>query len=300
MAFNDPNIGLLGGLAEGLKAGVGAYQDQMERKRRIAQYEADQKMKKVMTDLSFAKEGYLPPGEDGGLIVDTNPESPFNREKELAEQKNQAFLQATMDKTAYQNYQNELARLKLEDQQKRTGLLEKKTDADIGLIKKKTNAVGVAKPEKITAEMSKVAGFTKRLEQSEKNFKDIEEKGYEAGNRLDKLRGFLPGEFRSENALLQEQAERNFINSVLRRESGAAISPTEFSSAEQQYFPRPGDTPSVKEQKKANRQQVYESFKAEASGAYDRIPTVKTGAVPKSKDISREEKLKRLQQLEGK
>jgi hypothetical protein len=30
----------------------------------------------------------------------------------------------------------------------------------------------------------------------------------------------------------QEQAERNFINAVLRKESGAAIAPSEFMSAQ--------------------------------------------------------------------
>ena len=37
------------------------------------------------------------------------------------------------------------------------------------------------------------------------------------------------------------QAERNFINAVLRKESGAVISDTEFESARKQYIPQPGD-----------------------------------------------------------
>ncbi len=48
-----------------------------------------------------------------------------------------------------------------------------------------------------------------------------------------------------EDRKLLEQAERNFVNAVLRRESGAAISPEEFVSAEKQYFAQRGDGDAV-------------------------------------------------------
>lgn len=50
-----------------------------------------------------------------------------------------------------------------------------------------------------------------------------------------------------------EQARRDFINAVLRKESGAVISPEEFTNAERQYFPQVGDAPAVIEQKRKNR-----------------------------------------------
>lgn len=50
------------------------------------------------------------------------------------------------------------------------------------------------------------------------------------------------------------QAKRNFVNAVLRRESGAVIADSEFANAEKQYFPQIGDTPQVIAQKKANRE----------------------------------------------
>lgn len=51
-----------------------------------------------------------------------------------------------------------------------------------------------------------------------------------------------------------EQAQRNFVNSVLRVESGAVISPEEFANAAQQYFPQPWDSKAVMEQKRKNRE----------------------------------------------
>jgi hypothetical protein len=58
------------------------------------------------------------------------------------------------------------------------------------------------------------------------------------------------------------QAERNFGTAVLRRESGAAISPSEFATMEKQYFPRPGDDAQTLAQKAQNRLTAINSFKA--------------------------------------
>jgi hypothetical protein len=50
-----------------------------------------------------------------------------------------------------------------------------------------------------------------------------------------------------------EQAQRDFINATLRRESGASISPSEFDNARKQYFVQIGDSPEVVAQKARNR-----------------------------------------------
>lgn len=55
-----------------------------------------------------------------------------------------------------------------------------------------------------------------------------------------------------------EQAQRDFINAVLRRESGAVISDSEFDNARKQYFPQVGDSPAVKQQKQQNRRRARE------------------------------------------
>lgn len=51
-----------------------------------------------------------------------------------------------------------------------------------------------------------------------------------------------------------DQAQRNMINAILRRESGAAISQSEFDNAYKQYIPRPGDSPEKLSEKQRNRQ----------------------------------------------
>jgi hypothetical protein len=60
-----------------------------------------------------------------------------------------------------------------------------------------------------------------------------------------------------------EQAQRDFINAVLRRESGASIAPHEFRNAEKQYFPQPNDGEEVLANKARNRQIAIEGMLAE-------------------------------------
>lgn len=59
------------------------------------------------------------------------------------------------------------------------------------------------------------------------------------------------------------QAKRDFVNAVLRRESGAVISDGEFDNAEKQYFPQVGDSTEVIAQKKTNREIAMRGVQAE-------------------------------------
>lgn len=61
-----------------------------------------------------------------------------------------------------------------------------------------------------------------------------------------------------------DQAQRDFINAVLRRESGAVISDAEFANARKQYFPEPGDTKERLAQKRQNRIQALKGISGAA------------------------------------
>lgn len=65
-----------------------------------------------------------------------------------------------------------------------------------------------------------------------------------------------------------EQAQRNFVNAILRQESGAAISKSEFDNAQKQYFPQPGDSPDVIKQKAMNRQVAISGLRRSAGPSY--------------------------------
>ncbi|MGO4125723.1 transglycosylase SLT domain-containing protein [Inquilinus sp. YAF38] len=65
-----------------------------------------------------------------------------------------------------------------------------------------------------------------------------------------------------------DQAQRDFVTATLRRESGAAISESEFTNARKQYFPQPGDSPEVIEQKRQNRLTAINGIARAAGPAY--------------------------------
>lgn len=95
------------------------------------------------------------------------------------------------------------------------------------------------------------------------------------GDGLSTAAGAATNWTQSANQQSVEQAQRDFVNAVLRRESGAAISPAEFANAVAQYFPSVGDSPQVLRQKAANRKTAISGFKAEFGEAmqpeFDRI-----------------------------
>jgi hypothetical protein len=65
-----------------------------------------------------------------------------------------------------------------------------------------------------------------------------------------------------------EQAKRTFINSQLRRESGATIQDAEFLNADKQYFPQPGDDEAIISQKAAIRRNAIEAMGREGGPSY--------------------------------
>ena len=64
------------------------------------------------------------------------------------------------------------------------------------------------------------------------------------------------------------QAERNFINAVLRKESGAVISDTEFENARKQYIPQPGDDAATLELKRQARETAIRQIAAGGGSGY--------------------------------
>jgi hypothetical protein len=61
-----------------------------------------------------------------------------------------------------------------------------------------------------------------------------------------------------------DAARKNFITAVLRKESGAAISPTEFYTEAQKYFPQPGDSNEVMAQKRNARDTAIRAMEIQA------------------------------------
>jgi hypothetical protein len=124
------------------------------------------------------------------------------------------------------------------------------------------------------------AGFANRAEQAEAAMQKLAQGGFNptsaesAGQKFIQnipLIGGLARGATNENVKLQEQAELDFLSSILRKESGATITDEEYARAEKQYFPRYGDTPAVLEQKAKNRAASVASLRAEGGRALPRV-----------------------------
>lgn len=87
-----------------------------------------------------------------------------------------------------------------------------------------------------------------------------------------------------------EQAQRDFVNAILRQESGATIQKEEFENAKKQYFPAPGDRPEVIQQKRLNRQTAIQGLRTmagpagvEIDNALKNTPDLKPKKEPRSR-----------------
>lgn len=136
-----------------------------------------------------------------------------------------------------------------------------------------------AKKSSVTADQAKAATFGRRLQQAEGVFNKLTAQGYDRSDLTSGLGSMFPNLVRTSSAVEQEQAERNFVNAQLRRESGAAIAESEFESAEKQYFPRVGDSKAVIEQKRKNREQAMKGLLGEAGPGLDQVPLVSGGRI---------------------
>ena len=122
---------------------------------------------------------------------------------------------------------------------------------------------GVTKP--LNDNQSKALLFGERMRQSDNVIKQLETEGTTTsvpGSRAPMIGGAISA-LSSGNQQMLDQAKRDFMTAVLRRESGASISSGEFATADQQYFPQVGDSKSVIAQKAANRKLAINGVLAE-------------------------------------
>jgi hypothetical protein len=68
-----------------------------------------------------------------------------------------------------------------------------------------------------------------------------------------------------------DRAKREFVNAILRQESGAAIGKDEFKNADKQYFPQPFDSKETIEAKAKARKRAIDGLKRQSQGAYESL-----------------------------
>jgi hypothetical protein len=141
-----------------------------------------------------------------------------------------------------------------------------------------------AKDKPMTDAQAKAALFGSRMEAADKIINDLAAQGVNKsipGSRAPFGVGAAINVVAPEKRQMLDQAKRDFINATLRRESGAVISPEEFDNAEKQYFPQPGDSDAVMQQKARNRAIATRGIQAEVPNARKTVEGIIGGAPAK-------------------
>lgn len=121
-----------------------------------------------------------------------------------------------------------------------------------------------AEEKPLTEFQGKSVMFGTRAAQSHNILNDLEDKVKPTAVAINQAGGVLTNWAMAPEVQKVTQAQRDFVNAVLRQESGASISGSEFENARKQYFPQPGDSPEVIAQKRANRETAIKGFARQA------------------------------------
>lgn len=124
----------------------------------------------------------------------------------------------------------------------------------------------LSKGEKpLTETQGNAAAFGMRAKASNEIFNSLEAGGAPVGSITNML-----AQNRITNAVAPawaqqaQQAKLNFMSATLRKESGAAISQSEYDAEDRKYFPQPGDTTENIEQKRKARDLAIETMRVQA------------------------------------
>ncbi len=151
----------------------------------------------------------------------------------------------------------------------RTGQAEGEGVRAENAIRNARLAASASKSGKPTVSQENFQIYGNRMEQADKVLEGLSDKGFDPTSiGVEGLVGqWSPNLLKTSDRQSYEQAQRNFINAVLRKESGAVISDAEFDNARIQYFPQPGDSADLLAQKAATRRLVIDEFKKLGAGA---------------------------------
>jgi hypothetical protein len=125
----------------------------------------------------------------------------------------------------------------------------------------------------MTESQSNATAYGMRMKEANAILDDLSKKGVLKGAVIEAtpliggtLGQILPSALGGTSAAQQQvnQAKSNFITAVLRKESGAVISDSEFDREDKKYFPQINDSPSVIKQKENARKLAIKAIEVQA------------------------------------
>ena len=107
--------------------------------------------------------------------------------------------------------------------------------------------------------------FADKAKQADDNLKALVGAGFDPTSKTLAVEGKMPNLLKRGQVQQNEQALRQFVNAVLRRESGAAIPQSELESYRRQYWPEAGDSKATLTQKERARELAILGLEAEGA-----------------------------------
>jgi len=125
------------------------------------------------------------------------------------------------------------------------------------------------KQEQMTVEQGKAATYAGRMTVSSPIMDDLDEKALTWGQRAKEKAGdFIGYNLNSPDYKNLRVAQEAFLSGVIRKDSGAAVNPDEWTRYAHVYFPMPGDDTRTVALKRHLREIEFESMKREAGPNY--------------------------------
>lgn len=135
----------------------------------------------------------------------------------------------------------------------------------------------------MTEGQSNAATFADRMKFNESHIQKFESV---AVNPAMRAAGWVPNEFLPKELQSYEAAKRNWMAADLRKQSGATITPSEYDEENKQYFPQPGDSQIVIEQKRQLRAIAEAGMRRAAGSGAAAAPAANTA--PQGNDLGAE------------
>lgn len=131
---------------------------------------------------------------------------------------------------------------------------------------------------KLTEAQGRAQLFATRMAENNRTLNSLEAAGFDPSAASATAQRFIPNRLRGADFQQYTAAKDNWISAVLRQESGAAISASEYQQANKEYFPRDGDSPAVVAQKQRLRALAEERMKAIGGPSTASAPAPSNGA----------------------
>jgi len=166
-------------------------------------------------------------------------------------------------------------------------------DPDQPFVWNKDNEPKPVKTSSFTEANLAASGYHNRMHESDLVMKDLTEQGFDPAQITEYAAdqaGVVGNFFKSPEGQKYRQAQEDWVRAKLRKESGAVIADEEMAREITTYFPQPGDSKDVIQQKQMARENARRGL-ADASGGkakYSEIYKPKVKLIPEEFDEFRQ------------